>query len=76
MFFSHSQLVSVTLVFTVPVSGVIVVVVVLNFFTFSISFLKLLHVFASNFVWMFLGWVPTTFVKIWLLSVSLFSLKL
>ena len=28
------------------------------------SSLELLHGFASNFVWMFLGWTPTKFVKI------------
>ena len=33
-------------------------------FLVSTSSLKPLHVFASNFVWMFLGWTPTKFVKI------------
>ena len=28
------------------------------------SSIELLHGFASNFVWMFLGWTPTKFVKI------------
>ena len=28
------------------------------------SSLEPLHGFASNFVWMFLGWTPTKFVKI------------
>ena len=28
------------------------------------SSLELLQGFASNFVWMFLGWTPTKFVKI------------
>ena len=49
-----------------PVSVVVVVVVVVvgvNFFSFSAT-LKPLHGFASNFVWMFLGWTPTKFVKI------------
>ena len=41
---------------------VVVVVVGVNFFSFSTS-LKPLHGFASNFVWMFLGWTPTKFVK-------------
>ena len=31
---------------------------------FFISSLETLHGFASNFVWMFLGWTPTKFVKI------------
>ena len=42
--------------------AVVVVVVGVNFFSFSTS-LKPLHGFASNFVWMFLGWTPTKFVK-------------
>ena len=47
------------------VSFVVVVVVVfgVNFFGFSTSSLKPLHGFASNFVWMLLGWTPTKFVK-------------
>ena len=28
------------------------------------SSIESLHGFASNFVWMFLGWIPTKFVKI------------
>ena len=44
--------------------SVVVVVVGVNFFSFSTSSLKPLHGFASNFVWMFLGWTPTKFVKI------------
>ena len=43
--------------------AVSVVVVGVNFFSFSTS-LKPLHGFASNFVWMFLGWTPTKVVKI------------
>ena len=31
---------------------------------FLTSSLEPLHRFASNFVWMFLGWTPTKFVKI------------
>ena len=34
-------------------------VVGMNFFGFSTSSLEPLHGFASNFVWMFLGWTPT-----------------
>ena len=30
---------------------------------FYISSLEPLHGFASNFMWMFLGWTPTKFVK-------------
>ena len=40
--------------------AVSVVVVGVNF----LVFLKPLPGFASNFVWMFLGWTPTKFVKI------------
>ena len=48
-----------------PVYVVVVcVVVIVNFFTFSTSSLKPLHGFTSIFVWMFLGWTPTKFVKI------------
>ena len=36
---------------------------------FLISPLELLHGFASNFVWMFLGWTPTKFVKIGVLFI-------
>ena len=64
MIFSHTQRVSVTS--NHPVSVVIVVVGVVvvgvNFFSFSTSSLKPLYGFASNFVWMFLGWTPTKFV--------------
>ena len=41
---------------------------------FLTSFLEPLHGFDSNFVWMFLGWTPTKFVKIWVLP--LFFMKL
>ena len=34
---------------------------------FLTSSFELLHRFASNFVWMFLGWTPTKFVKIGML---------
>ena len=54
---SSDQAVSVVVV-------LVVVVVCVNFFSFSTSSLKPLHGFASNFVWMFLGWTPTKFVKI------------
>ena len=43
---------------SVVVVVVVVVVVGVNFFSFSTSPLKPLHGFASNFVWMFLGWTP------------------
>ena len=46
-----------------PVS-VIIVVVCVDFFIVSTSSLKPLHGFATNFVWMFLGWTLTKFVKI------------
>ena len=36
--------------------------------------LEPLHVFASNFVWMFLGWTPDKFVKVGMLL--LFIMKL
>ena len=49
---------------SVVVVVVVVVVVGVNFFSFSTSSLKPLHGFASNFVWMFLGWTPTKFGKI------------
>ena len=41
---------------------------------FWTSFLEPLHEFDSNFVWMFLGWTPTKFVKIRVLP--LFSMEL
>ena len=44
------------------------------FFSFSTSSLKLLHGFASNFVWMFLGWTPTKFVKIGVLPLFFIEL--
>ena len=49
----------------------VVVVVGMNFFTSS---LKSLHRFASNFVWMFLRWTPTKFVKIGLLPLFFIEL--
>ena len=45
-----------------PVS--VVVIVGVNCFGFSTSSLEPLHGFASNCVWVFLGWTPTKFVKI------------
>ena len=58
----------------VSVVGVVVVVVVgVNFFSFSTS-LKPLHGFASNFVWMFLGWAPTKFDKIGVLPLFFMEL--
>ena len=35
--------------------------------------LKPNHRFASNFVWMLLGWTPTKFVKIWVLPLLLWD---
>ena len=57
---------------SVIVAGVVVVGV--NFLSFSTSFLKPLHGFASNFVWMFLGWTPTKFVKIGVLPLFFMEL--
>ena len=59
---------------TVSVLVVVVVVVGVNLFSFLTSSLKPLHGFASNFVWMSLGWTPTKFVKIGVLP--LFFIKL
>ena len=53
--------------------AVSVVVVVIGF-SFSTSPLKPLDGFASNFVWMFLGWTPTKFVKIGVLSLFFMEL--
>ena len=55
--------------------SVVVVVVGVNFFSFSTSSLKPLHRFASNFVWMFLGWTPTKFVKIGVLPLFFMELS-
>ena len=52
----------------------VVVVVGVNFFSFSTSSLKPLHGFASNFVWMFLWWTPTKFVKIGVLPLFFMDL--
>ena len=38
------------------------------------STLEPLHGFASNFVWMFLGWTPTKFVKIGMLPIFFMEL--
>ena len=57
------------------VSVVVVVVVVgVNFFSFLTSSLKPLHGFDSHFVWMFLGWTPTKFVKIGVLPLFVMEL--
>ena len=58
---SSDQAVSVVVVVVIVV---VVAVVRVNFFSFSTSSLKTLHGFASNYVWMFLSWTPTKFVKI------------
>ena len=59
------------------VSGIVVVVVVVivchELFTFSTSY-KSLHGFASNFVWIFLSWTPTKFVKIGVLLIFFMEL--
>ena len=65
---SSDQAVSVVVVIVV----VVVVVVGVNFFSFSTSSLKPLHGFASNFVWMFLGFVkigvlPLFFMELWVI---------
>ena len=44
-----------------------------HFFSFLTS-LKPLHRFASNFVWMFLWWTPTKFVKIGVLPLFFMEL--
>ena len=36
---------------------------------FFTSFLEPLHGFDLNFVWVFLRWTPTKFVKIWVLPI-------
>ena len=41
---------------------------------FLTSFLEPLHVFASNFVWMLLVWIPTKFVKIGVLPLFFMEL--
>ena len=53
---------------------VFVVVVGVNLFSFSTSPLKPLHGFASNFVWLFLGWTHTKFVKIGVLPLFFMEL--
>ena len=58
----------------VSVVVVVVVVVDMKLFSFSNSPLKPLHGFASNFVWMFLGWTPTKFVKIGVLPLFFMEL--
>ena len=59
----------------VSVVVVVVVVVGVNFFSFSTSSLKPLHGFASNFVWIFLRWTPTKFVKIVVLPLFFMELS-
>ena len=41
---------------------------------FLTSFLEPLHGFASNFVWMFLWWTPTKFLKIGVLPIFFMEL--
>ena len=45
-----------------------------NIFGFLTSSLEPLHGFASKFVWMFLGWTPTMFVKIGVLPLFFMEL--
>ena len=47
----------------------------LCFITFLTSSLKQLHRFNSNFVLMFPGWIPTTFVKIGVLPLIFIELR-
>ena len=42
--------------------------------SFLTSFLEPLHGFDSNFVWIFLGWIPTKFVKIGVLNLFFMQL--
>ena len=44
----------------------------MSHFLFLLS--EQLHGFASNFVWMFLGWTPTKFVKIGVLPLFFMEL--
>ena len=67
---SSDQAVSVVVVVIV----VVVVVIGVNVFSFSTSSLKPLHGFASNFVWIFLRWTPTKFVKIGVLPLFFMEL--
>ena len=55
-----------------PVS-IVVVVTGVKFFGFSTS-LEPMHGFASNVVWMFLGWTTTKFVKIGVLTLFFMEL--
>ena len=68
---SSDQAVSVVVVVVIVV---VVVVVCVNFFSFLTSSLKPLHGFASNFVWIILGWIPTKFVKIGVLALFFMEL--
>ena len=54
--------------------SVVVVVVGVNFFSFSTSSVKPLHGIASNFMWMFLRWTSTNFVKIGVLPLFFMEL--
>ena len=74
--FSHTQRVSVTLAITLCPSSAssLSALSAWTFFGFSTSSLEPLHGFASNFVWMFLGWTPTKFVKIGVLPLFFMEL--
>ena len=58
-----------------PVSVVVFVIIVVgvNFQSF-LTTLEELNRFASNFVWMFLGWTPPKFVKIGVLSHTFYGI--
>ena len=72
LFISHTQRVSVTLAITLCPSSSLLSSA--SFFGFSTSSLEPLHGFASNFVWMFLEWTPTKFVKIGVLPLFFMEL--
>ena len=62
-----------TVIFTQAMSVIIrvVVIIVVNFFTFSTSFLNPLHGLAWNFEEVSLGWTPSHLVKIKVLPLFL-----
>ena len=43
------------------------------YYILFLTSLKPNHIFDSNFVWMFLVWTPTKFVKIWVLPLVLWD---
>ena len=71
IFFSHTQRVSVTLAIRLCPSSLSA-----SAWTFLVfRLLEPLHGFASNYVWMFLGWTPTKFVKIGVLPLFFMKYK-